>query len=205
MSDDALEAVVLRNEFYRDGYRKSLLIVVILIVSNLFAIFAIARLNDRPTPVAFFATSSDGRIIPVLELSEPGKSNAEIIDWATRSAIKAYTYDFVNYRDALQQASQKFTGTGWTNFQKAMQSSGMLKTVVAERLVMTAQPTSAAVIADSGVRNGKYTWRVEIPMMLKLEGPKGLKQPVRVSMLIQRVSLVNNPDGIAIVNYVVTD
>lgn len=205
MSDDALEAVVLRNEFYRDGYRKSLLIVIILIVSNLFAIFAISKLSDRPSPVAFFATSPDGRIIPVLDLRLPGKSNAEIIDWATRAAIKVYTYDFVNYRDALQQASQKFTGSGWTNFQKAMQSSKMLKTVVAGRLVMTAQPTSAAVITNSDVRGGRYTWRVEIPMMLYLEGPKPIKQPIRVSMLIQRVSLVNNPDGVAIVNYVVTD
>ena len=205
MSDGALEAVVLRNEFYRDGYRKSLLVILMLIAANLFAVLAIVKLTDRPTPVAFFATSSDGRIIPVLELDQPGKKDAEVIDWATRSAIKAYSYDFVNYRETLQQVSQSFTGAGWTNFQRAMSSSGMLKTVVAQRMVMSAEPTAPAVITDKAVRGGRYTWKVEIPMVLRLQGAKSPgPQPIRVNMLIQRVSLINNPDGIAIVNYVVS-
>ncbi|MEC7031007.1 MAG: type IVB secretion system apparatus protein IcmL/DotI [Pseudomonadota bacterium] len=206
MSNDALETVVVRNEFYRDGYRKSLVIILVLVVTNLLALFSVIRLYNRPDPVAFFATTSDGRIIPILPLDQPGKRDAEIIDWATKAAIKTYTYDFVNYRDALQQVSQSFTGNGWTNFQRAMQDSGMLKTVIAQQLVMTAEPTMAAVISDKGVsRTGRYTWKIEIPMLLKLKGPKSMTVPVRVSMLLQRVSLVNNPDGIAIVNYVVSE
>ena len=70
---------------------------------------------------------------------------------------------------------------------------------------MTASPTSAAVISESAVRGDRYTWKVEIPMLLKLKGKTPLTVPVKVTMLLQRVSLVNNPDGIAIVNFVVSE
>lgn len=205
MSEDALEAVVYRNEFYRDGYRKSLLIIVMLIVSNIFALISVYNVLSKPSPVAFFATSPDGRIIPVLPLSEPGMKNSEVVDWATKAAIRSYTYDFVNYRASLQQVSQLFTGPGWTKFQEAMTKSRMLKTVVTQELVMTAKPTAAAVISQSSPRDGRYTWKVEVPMILFLKGKTNLEVPVKVTMLLQRVSLVNNPDGIAIVNFVVSE
>jgi len=205
MSQDALEAVVYRNEFYRDGYRKSLLIIVLLILSNLFAIVSVYNVLSKPNPVAFFATAPDGRIIPVLPLSEPGMKNSAVVDWATKAAIKTYTYDFVNYRSSLQEVSQLFTGTGWTKFQEAMQKSRMLKTVIKQELVMTATPTAAATITESAVRYDRYTWKVEIPMLLKLKGKTPLTVPVKVTLLLQRVSLVNNPDGIAIVNFVVSE
>lgn len=205
MSGDPVETVVLRNEFYRDGYRKSLSIIVFLIVANILALMAVMTLYNQKPEARFFATSSDGRIIPIEPLSSPGLSSAEILDWTTRAAIKTYSYDHVNYRSALQDVSEMFTGTGWTKFQEALQKSRMLRTVIAQKLVMTAVPTGAPVILEEGVRNSRYLWKIQIPMLLKLQGEKNLTQPVKVTVLVQRVSLINNPKGVAIVNYVVSE
>ena len=41
MSEDVLETIHIRNDFYRDGYRKCLFIVLILIVSNLLMLSAL--------------------------------------------------------------------------------------------------------------------------------------------------------------------
>lgn len=205
MSDGPLETVVLRNNFYRDGYRKALTIIVFLMIANVLSIMAVLQLFAQKPEARFFATSSDGRIIPIQPLSVPGLSSAEILDWTTKAAIKTYSYDHVNYRASLQDVSEMFTGTGWTKFQEALTKSRMLKTVIAQKLVMTAVPTGAPVILEEGIRNGRYMWKIQIPMLLKLDGARSLSQPVKVTVLVQRVSLINNPKGVAIVNYVVSE
>jgi hypothetical protein len=48
-------------------------------------------------------------------------------------------------------------------------------------------------------------WKIQLPMLLKLQGPQNITQPIKVTVLVQRVSLINNPKGIAIVNYVVSE
>jgi|AntRauTorckE5430_2_1112549.scaffolds.fasta_scaffold00008_25 intracellular multiplication protein IcmL len=202
---DGLETVILRNDFYRDGYRKSLSIVLFLLISNVLLAFAVLSLYAQKPEARFFATSSDGRIIPVQPLSVPGLSSAEILDWTTKAAIKTYSYDHVNYRASLQDVSEMFTGTGWTKFQEALTKSRMLKTVIAQKLVMTAVPTGAPIVLEEGVRNARYMWKIQIPMLLKLQGAQNITQPIKVTVLVQRVSLINNPKGVAIVNYVVSE
>ena len=135
-------------------------------------------------------------------MSEPGISNAELLDWVTKSAIQLYSYDYVNYKKSLQDASTVFTGEGWESFQSALVASRMLKTVIQEQLVMTAVPTGAPMIVEQGKLGGKYTWKVQIPMLVKLSGGVSINKPVKVSMLVQRVSLVNNPKGIGVINFV---
>lgn len=205
MSEGPLETVVLRNDFYRDGYRKSLSIIIFLLLANVLLGLSVLSLYSQKPEARFFATSSDGRIIPVQPLSQPGLSTAEVLDWTTKASIKTYSYDFVNYRASLQEVSEMFTGTGWTKFQEALTKSRMLKTVIAQKLVMTAVPTGAPRIVEEGVRNGRYMWKIQIPMLLKLQGSQNITQPIKVSVLVQRVSLINNPKGIAIVNYVVSE
>ena len=205
MAHDALESVVIRNDFYRDGYRKCLTAVLVLAVANLIGLISVYSMFSQRPETKFFATSPDGRIIPVMPLTQPGMSKAEILAWTTQAAIKSYTYDYVNYRTSLQDVSEMFTGTGWTRFQEALTSSRMLKTVIAKQLVMTSVPTGAPLIIEEGVRNNRFVWKIQIPMLVKLSGQQSLTQPVKVTMLVQRVSLVNNPQGVAIVNYVVSE
>lgn len=205
MSNGPLETVVLKNEFYKDGYRKALTIVFFLVIANIFALMAVFALYSQKPEARFFATSSDGRIIPVQPLHVPGISTAELLDWTTKAVVKTYSYDHVNYRASLQDVSEMFTGTGWTNFQKALTKSRMLKTVIAQKAVMTAVPTEAPRILEEGRRNGRYMWKIEMPMLLKLQGAQNVTQPIMVTVLIQRVSLINNPKGVAIVNYVVSE
>ncbi len=205
MSDDVLETVQLRADFYKDGYRKLATIVLMLCIANAFLGLTVAFMYSKPEEVRFFATSTDGRIIPVEPLNRPGRTNAEILDWTVRAASKVYSYDYVNYRDDLQSVSAMFTGSGWQSFQETLTSSRMLKTVIAEKLVMNAEPTGAASITEQGLIRGRYTWKVQVPLLVKMQGNTTLSTPVLVTMLVQRVSLVNNPDGIGIIQILVSE
>lgn len=205
MNEDPLVVVGMRYEFYRDGYRKILGLVIISVVLNTILAYAVYYMAMNPPAPRYFATSPDGQIIPVKPLDEPVYATADILSWATNVAITTYTYDYINFRSDLQAVAASFTSDGWGMFLQALQSSRMLDTVLAQSLVMTAAPTGAPVIKQQGVVNGRYSWKIAIPMLVKLNGSTTITQPVQVYMMIQRVALVNNPKGIAINSFIVSE
>lgn len=206
MRDDSpITAVYMRYEFYRDGYRKILALVLVSVLVNIFLVVGIFSLVTNPPPPRYFATSPDGQIIPVRPLDEPVYGTADVLAWASNIAITAYSYDYVNYRSDLQALAGSFTGDGWSSFLSALQGSRMLDTVMAQKLVMTAVPTGAPVVKQEGVLNGRYSWKIAIPMLVKLTGGVVIQQPVQVYLMIQRVSLVNNPKGIAVASFIVSE
>ena len=109
MKQDALELVVLRNEFYRQNYRRALMIFLVMVLSNILLVGAVYYLyNDRPEPV-YFAVDEYGEITPFYALSDPVLSEIEIKDWSKSAVLQIYSYDFVNWRQQYQKISQLFT------------------------------------------------------------------------------------------------
>lgn len=203
MADDAVEIVRLRTNFYRDGYRRVLVALLLLLIINLILggiIFY--QIVNRPMP-QYFATSTDGRITPIYPLSDPMVSPSELLEWANRAAVAAYTYNFVDYREALQRAQNDFTPDGWSFFRKALESARTLDTVLAKKLVVSAVATGAPVILDQGVIRGAYAWKVQMPMLVTYQSAsEQIQQPIVVTMVVSRVSTLETPRGIAIASYV---
>lgn len=196
---DALELVRLRNNFYRDSYRRVLVALLLMVVVNLVLAGTIYYLlANRPMP-QYFATTSDGKVIPLYPLQSPVVSTAELLQWATVAATSANTYNFANYRKELQEASQYFTPTGWKEYQKELKGSRNLETVTAKKLTVSAVATGAPIILDQGVVLGKYKWKIQLPILVTYESSTTkISQPLVVNMLVTRVSTLDYKNGIAI-------
>ena len=206
MVDDAVELVRLRNNFYRDNYRRLvsallfLLVIIIVLVSTI-----LYQVMNRPEP-RYFATTVDGRIMPLFPLSEAMLSPGELLQWAHGAAISAYTYNFVNYRDAMQQLQNQFTPDGWRYYEDALKVSRNLEMVIAKKLVVSAVATGTPVILDQAVISGRYSWKIQIPLLVSYQSPNEQTQkPVIVMMIISRVPTVDMPKGIAIVSFVASE
>ncbi|MGB6976519.1 MAG: type IVB secretion system apparatus protein IcmL/DotI [Gammaproteobacteria bacterium] len=206
MADDAYELVRLRNNFYRDNYRRVLSFLLIMVIINLILCVVIGYLvTHRPTP-QYFATSADGRITPLYPLTQPVVSKSELLQWATQAAVAAYTFDFVNYRKDLQAASEYFTPDGWQQFQEALKKTRILETVTSKKLVANAVATGAPVITDQSVINGRYAWKIRIPLLVTYESQsEKIPQSLEVNMIVMRVSTLETPKGIAIAQFIATE
>jgi intracellular multiplication protein IcmL len=205
VADKAIELAYLRNNFYRDNYRRVLFVLLILVVTNIvLALGAIHVIKNPPLP-KYFATNDDGRLTLLHPLSAPVLSMNALNEWAARAATSAYTFDFVNYRKSLQESSAFFTASGWRSFEQALVNSNNLKLVITQKLVTTAVPTGAPVVLKRGVLNGAYSWQVQMPMLVTYQSASmNVKQPMLVTMLIRRVDVANNPGGIAISQFIAT-
>ena len=128
--EKAAELVFNRNFFYRDNYKRVMIIGLVSIVSNIILAMAVAYAIFNPAPSRFIVTSPDGRIIPVEPLSAAVKSPPQILAWANMAATKINSFDFVNYRQQLQEASNYFSIDGWSDYKAQLKSTGNLKFVV---------------------------------------------------------------------------
>lgn len=204
MAEDALTAVKLRNAFYRDGQRRLMLVLLLSLIANLITASILGYILLHPPKPKYFATSINGRITPLFALEEPNQSDSAVLQWANQAAIAAFTYNFVNYRTELQASSGFFTSAGWTQFLRALEDSNNLEAVKAKKLIVSAVATSAPIILQKGVLNGRYSWRIQMPILVTYQSASEFSQQRNVvTMLITRISTLNSPRGIGIAQFVV--
>lgn len=202
-----LEAVRFRNQFYRDGYRRVLtLLLVSFFLNVVFIGIVYYQIVNRPTPV-YFATNEDGTLKELIPLNEPFVSQEQLLTWASQAALASYSFNFLDYSSNLQNARKYFTPNGYNNFVNALEDSGNLQTVIQRRLVVKPVITDVPIIVKEGlVERGRYGWRIQIPMLIQyVSASDKIEQPVLVTLLVWRVSTLSSSQGIAIESLVTED
>lgn len=195
--------VIARNEYYRDGFHKLFFALLISVILNLISCISVYYVYKHPPEPVYFATSVNGRIMPLVPLNEPNSSDGVILQWANIATVAAYSYNFVNYRTELQSASEFFTAEGWSTFLDALKESNNLEAVISKKLVVTAVATRSPVILQKGILSGRYSWRIQIPILVTYQSASEFSQQnLVVTMLVTRVSTLNNPKGVGIAQFV---
>ena len=203
--EDVVEPLMLRNAFYQDNSRKVLIGILLCVVVILVQMITIAYVVTHPPEPKYFATSTDGRIMPLVPLDQPNLSQSALLQWANTAAIAAYTYDFVNYREALQAASEYFTPAGWDSFMTALNTSGSLQNVISKKLIVSAVAVGAPVVIQQGLLDSTYTWKVQMPMLITYQSASQYSQStVTVTMLITRISTISTARGVGIAQFLVS-
>ena len=195
-----LGSVVVRNEFYRDGYRTLLKLTVILsIVIALLILAILGIVNSRAPENRYFATTEDGRLIPMVALNQPNLSTPALMSWVAQSATEVMTFGFNDYRRRLQESSRNFTRRGWESFTQALERSRIIEGVEANQQVITAVPAGAPILQSEGLVAGRYQWVVQLPLTLSYQaGPNRRTQNMLVTVVIVRVPRLESSNGVGI-------
>lgn len=205
MADDVIEVVKTRNDFYKDNYRKVVIALLLCIFIIAILMGSIIYMVSNPPEPRYFATTNDGRIMPLIPLEQPNLSNAALLQWANTAAISAYTYNFIDYRQRLQEASEYFTPDGWRAFLDALKASNNLNAVTDKKLIVSAVAVKAPTVLEQGVLMGRYTWKVQLEMLVNYQSPSQMvQQNLVVTMLIVRVPTLSSARGIGIAQFIVS-
>ena len=199
-----LGKVVLRNEYYRDGYRLALRVAVVqsfVIIGLIAAMFFVIKVHQPEN--RYFATTEDGRLIPMVSLSQPNLSNPALMSWVAQAATETMTFGFSDYRRRLQESSRNFTRRGWESFTSALQSARIIESIEANSQVISAAPRGAPILQSQGVVNGQYQWIVQIPMVLSYQsGSKQRTNNLLVTLVVVRVPRLESPNGVGIAQWI---
>ncbi len=199
-----LGAVVVRNEFYRDGYRSILKLAVfqsLIIVALIAAMFFVINVHQPEN--RYFATTEDGRLIPMVALSQANLSTPALMSWVAQSTTEVMTFGFNDYRRRLQEASRNFTRQGWESFTQALQRSRIIEMVEANQQVVTAAPQGAPILESEGLVRGRYQWVVQVPMVLTYQtGSKTRSDSLLVTVVVVRVPRLESPNGVGVEQWI---
>ena len=199
-----LGTIMKRNEYYRDGYRalqRIAFIQSIVIIGLILAHFFVINVHQPEN--RYFATTEDGRLVPMIPLSQPNLSNPALLSWVAQGATEIMTFGFHDYQERLQEASRYFTKQGWSSFSDALTASRIIETIQQNQQVVTAAPRSAPIILQEQLVNGQYQWTVQMPMKLTFQS--GSKIDTRnwvVVLKVVRVPQLGNPNGLGIEQWV---
>ncbi|PZO88812.1 MAG: type IV secretion protein IcmL, partial [Micavibrio aeruginosavorus] len=151
----------------------------------------------------YFATTEDGRLIPMVPLTQPNLSTPALLSWVAQSASETMSFSFSNYRRNLQQSSRHFTRAGWESFSAALQQSRIIESIVENTQELTAVPRGAPVLTSEGVVGGQYQWVVQIPMVLTyVSGSKSRSDNWLITLVIVRVPRLESPNGVGIAQWI---
>ncbi len=135
-----------------------------------------------------------------ISMDQPNMSDDSILKYASDAASSAYSYDFKNYDKQMQMNQQYFTPQGWKAFMSALNKSNNLGVVQSRKLVASSTPNGKPTILKKGIKNGAYTWEIQVPLLTTYENETRLiKQNLVITMLISRAS---NPSGVGISHFV---
>lgn len=200
------EVVTLRNEFYRDNFRRLMILCLMMMaaIGGLIG-FIFFQHATQPQPT-YFATNADGSLVRMVPLNKPNLSTNALLAWSAEAATAVFNYDFVHYREDLQRTQEYFTPAGYQQMLKALKESGNLEAVKTKKLVASAVPTGSPVITKESIINNRYTWEMQIPMAVSYQsGTELIPQKIVITMLVARVPTTESAKGIGIAQFIVRE
>lgn len=192
------KVVALRNRFFYMMYRHASLVFLSSLMSAIVATVFLIFFIRQPVPPQYVPVTEDGRYIPLIPLAERSKTDAEIQRFAIFALKKIYQYDYVNGQEQIQETAIYFTPNGWVDFLETFTASRILSAVKENSWVVTLQPKGVPIIRDAQLRDGVFAWAVDMDVTVSYVGKTGSQMSGTISMIINRVSVIDNPASIGI-------
>jgi intracellular multiplication protein IcmL len=205
---DSREQIRQRDSHLKSHGRFTLMALVFLGVTLVLSLFAnlalIFAFNSYPK-TTFLWTKDVKAVCEAVPLTEPNISQALLADFANRAAVSVHTYSYINWRESLTYATQEyFTPVGGRTFLDAFAASRILREVQRSYYVVSAVSSGVPVVEKSGVENGRYFWKVQVPITITYRQNSDYKGEDRII----EVTLVRidpspaNPNGVAVDGFV---
>jgi intracellular multiplication protein IcmL len=209
-----LGATVIRNEFYRTGYRTALRLVFLQLAAMIGIVWAMNTIHEVHQPkYKYFTITLDGRLITKIPLGQPSLSNPALMSWVSQAVTQVMTFSFSDYRRRLQDSENLFTKAGWGNFMKAIEGARILEMVRVNQQIVTAIPRGAPILTKQGCVGpgckpgvagpARYQWTIQTPITVTyVSGNEKLTENYLITTEVVRVDNLSIASGVAIEQWV---
>ncbi len=183
-------------------YFRALIAVTVLEIFLMAVIYWRIRFPIEPEYYQLTGVDSQGHL-QRLSLSAQSSRllpNDALLTWAETSVAQAYTFNGLNYQENFDTLlSHNFTSEGAASFRKILDSSQLLKQVTSQQLNLTGIVSGQPVILKQGALMGRYTWKVQMPLLLTFESASQVTtKRLIITVLIVNVPTTDSPEAVAI-------
>lgn len=202
--------VVERNQAVHLILRRLIGTALLATVAAGVSVVGMVGIYGKPVPPVYVPVTDDGHLLPLIPLNQPNVGRGEVGAFALEAIHAANTYDYINFRDQLNEAAVYFTPKGWNQYNDQLKSTRTLEAVQERRMIVSVKPMGEVAVPAEAVQDGIYTWRVEIPVEVDYTAhaqlasgmaDTGNRQKGTVILFVGRVPTTINPRGLAIQVY----
>ncbi len=193
-----------KNDFYASSFHSLMIVLIVEIVLVLLLVMLVLyQVFHRPLP-PFSAVASNKQRLVLTPSYEPNLLPSTLITWASKAAVAAYTFDFVNYNKQIALARPYFTDAGWNDYQGSI--AKLIQTITQNQLFVNGVVSGPPVISNQGPLPGRgYTWRIQIPFLVTYQSAGSTSRANFIVVItLVRVSTSVNPTGVGIDQFVMT-
>jgi intracellular multiplication protein IcmL len=216
-SNKAVGMILLGQQYSNDRLHYISRIVLGLIIALTLSIVGNIVMWPNPPKYRYVPIDNSGLVLPQIPIWQPNNDDQFIVDWTVDAITRLYSFDFMNYRQQLQDARKNLTPLGWRTFEAALQESNSFNAILSNNFVLTAVPTGEGKITSQFVNTDteRYQWVVEFPMLItyrtaasevngkRVEG-RIVSDPQNMKITVSRVSAFSNHSGLGIRSVVAT-
>lgn len=184
----------------RKTVRLSMVIAAASIIGNILLLSAFFQYPKYKT----VQTIDNSVICELIPENNPEFAHVALEDFAKNAVLAAYSFDYVNYSDMLHTATSKyFTEEGKELFNRALNNSGFVNHILANKLSIKAVVLSAPKLENQG--RDKYNnlyWIVRVPVKIDFYAgsamPKASERYIAQIRLVQTKRNAFNPRGVGV-------
>lgn len=209
----AAKVVALRNRFFYMFYRHASLVFLMSLFCFITSVIFLFIFITQPVAPQYVPLNPDGTYIELAPLSQP-KTDLEVNNFVNAAIKKLYKFDYINYSEQLMDGASFFVINGWNEYLTAYTASGNLSFVKENHAVVTVKVLEAPVINRKGVNNltNMYEWEIQTKIEINYFGQdvrsnNAVNKTDTLYALIRvtRNSVINNPEGLGISKFILTD
>jgi hypothetical protein len=195
----------LRTDYVQD--KMFVFVVILLLQIGLVAAlvgFIFYQINSFPKPI-FFQTTERKQIIKPTSLENPFLSPSAVLNWSVEAMRISYSFNYRSINNHLSKIFAYFDQRGIARFFEEINANNSMKQVKPDQLIVSVQIKEAPQIVNEGKIEGRYIWRVALPIEIHYKNAVILRrQEVNVDLYIWRVPETEAPIGIKITNFKTT-
>lgn len=205
MAGAELQIVRLKNDFYRDGFYKILITLAMIVIAIvLLGVVSFYLYLAKPQPVIFSA-GTEWRLLPDVPLDQPYLKVPDLLQWVSNVLPQSFNYDFINYKNQMIDRAQYYTDAGWKKFLDQVNQYVNNNAIQNFKQFINGTADAAPFILNQGMISGRYGWWIQMPIKVDTYGLNGLTSTLLVvQALVVRISTLNNLNGVAIDNVIVS-
>jgi len=152
----------------------------------------------------YIPTLDNQAVCEVSVEDNPRVTPATLTDYAKQAVINAYSYDYINYREVLNEvAARWFTDAGRKSFFRSLDESGNLERVLKGRLILRSMAIRTPQLEEEGRRGFHKYWVVMVPIAIEFfaggdQQPRSRQEFLASVTVIQTPASATNLKGIAV-------
>ncbi|WP_336796185.1 DotI/IcmL/TraM family protein [Erwinia aphidicola] len=147
-----------------------------------------------------YVATEGGRITPFYPTDKPVWSESDVRQFGAETVSRAFTLDFVHYRDQMTAAAADFSEEGFSGYNQALTTGSNILSLVKDKRMNLTNTVEPGVITRRGVIGGRYTWEFQYPVTIRLQGQNSSTPPLRYifTLRIQQADTRLKPRGLEV-------